>query len=546
MSETTLLLQEAVYQHEDLGDPDFHDNPFNFCFNPLLSPKSAEIGYFAASTHQPQPSIDTNTSLEILDGSGPTPVATDSLPDFPKRESTNWDEATILDIGEESNPTFKQVGELELDLDKETTDEDLFRFLQGELLLPSNTLDTLPEVHPDFRSFNLQINPVKLDLEEPSKKSEALFLSNNQAILGQDIYIQGFNSDYPSFKSEVADAEDYPKDNGDLLVQSIALNSTDISNRQLSSVSNPAGEITVNRAQKSTTSKEASTTNLTRKSPNQAHSSPRKNFSIGKVKNCHKSCSDPKRCRIDYSKINLGKLLVEANSLRNVAFVAPERPIEDLIKHKLIRLKSNEDARVTQIKRTRYLRGDLSELASIDSQVQYQKNPCFGLDKPYEPEFIRFEVDPVTGFPYNETRCGLCPYCPDMKFRNFKTSTYSQHLALWHGVHTDNYLTPNPSHYGIYKLSKDKNIEKRKTIAHLANKNGVVCPVCHDVIETECSKTTLDKPLSGYLRHFRDQHRKSNFKWDPYLYFTRYQSEVEVADYYDQRDMLPDGNAGRW
>lgn len=259
---------------------------------------------------------------------------------------------------------------------------------------------------------------------------------------------------------------------------------------------------------------------ISTKSPKQHYSSPpKRSHAIGKVRPRRGSNNDIVKHTLDYSAAQPIPTIAQETALVNVASLPPERPIEELVKLILVRFQQDDEATVTNIRRTRFIRGSLEALNGLHEDIRYEKNPCFSIERPYEPEFISYQVDKSNNLPYNETRSGLCPYCPEIKFRNFKTSTYSQHLALWHGVHTDNYLTPNPSHFGVYRLCKNRNLETRKTQAHSSNKNGVVCPVCHEVIEVGCSKATRDKPLSGYLRHFRDAHRRSNQKADIDQYF---------------------------
>lgn len=263
-----------------------------------------------------------------------------------------------------------------------------------------------------------------------------------------------------------------------------------------------------------------SITTINEKIPRSHCSPPRRSHNISKGSKISKRRQTAKEF-YDYSGVkDRGyKHVIQQTNLRNIAKLESEEDIEKKIEPILVRFKRNEEARVINIKRTRYVRGNLDCLDGLHENTRYEKNLLFGIDRPYEPEFIRFNVNPQTKLPDNTTRAGLCAYCPEIEFRNLKTSTYAQHLTLWHGIHTDNYLTPNPSHYGVYKLCKNKNLDTRKTTARVSSRNGVVCPVCHEVVETECSKKTNDKPLSGYLRHFRDYHRQTQFKGELDLYF---------------------------
>ena len=241
-------------------------------------------------------------------------------------------------------------------------------------------------------------------------------------------------------------------------------------------------------------------------------------FDGGSDKKC------PKILQFDYDDINIDQKVVICKLVNLAA-----NPISELglilILSRLIKRKESEEERIFSVNRTRYTRATIESLSILHPNVQYQRNSQFSIDKPYEPEYIRVQMNPVTNTPFNETRCGLCPYCPNLVFKNLKTSTYAQHLSLTHGIQTDNYITPNPLLYGSYNLKKSNT--NRKTKAHISEKNGVICPVCHDIVETECSKTTAtQKPLNNYLRHFKEKHRKCKEKEDPTKFFSKFSTNT--------------------
>lgn len=545
MSKSSFIPND-LFQYVDLNDLNFTEDPFDFCFNSLLSPKLAL--YTFEDPHKIADlsidnTINSNFSSETLNSDGTsTPVPSlepsfkySGLKSFQANSiNSSWDDSTVnFDIDQVVDHVLcsienKSEGE-------ETSDEDAFKFLQVEtgvefanfmseaLVENVSELTKFLQGGSEAQSFQNELDLASFEFTGFPGMDDIFNFSKSQLDFDESTLGSSFPVAFPSISSDISELWKYPNEIGAIDNKHLTKDETilecegsleQMPQIELSRLSSGVGNIHIALPHPDPT------TNVVKRVPNQHYSPPKRMHAIGKVKLRRGSFNEHKRSPLDYSKVKLDNLVVQTNNLRNYAYVKPPVPIEELVKSKVIRFKTSDNNRITQIKRTRYIRGDLSSLASLYHNVRYEKNPCFGLDRPYEPEFISYEVDPINELPYNETRCGLCPYCPDMKFRNFKTSTYSQHLALWHGIHTDNYLTPNPSHYGVYKLSKDKNIEKRKTVAHLASKNGVVCPVCHDIIETECSKSTLDKPLSGYLRHFRDHHRRSNFKWDPYQYFT--------------------------
>ncbi|KAF7999601.1 hypothetical protein HF325_006277 [Metschnikowia pulcherrima] len=171
-----------------------------------------------------------------------------------------------------------------------------------------------------------------------------------------------------------------------------------------------------------------------------------------------------------------------------------------------------EKAKEGAINRRRFVRGSLNGLAGLHPNVAYEKNHLFDISRPYQQEFTRVELNPTTGAPIMETRSGLCCYCEDLCFYELKNSCYSQHMSHSHGVYTDNTLAPDAIMPGEYNVSK-KFTPGRKTIPHARDRPGVVCPACLDVVEIRCWSSTLEKkPLTNYLRHFKDQHRVESRK----------------------------------
>ena len=221
-----------------------------------------------------------------------------------------------------------------------------------------------------------------------------------------------------------------------------------------------------------------------------------------------------------YDGVDVESYLERSDKLINVAKNEEPYNFQEILSSKLLELKVNREHSICRIKRNRYIRTDIDSIRNFYKNVGYELNPNFHISKPYEPQYVRFEIDETNGLPFNETRCGLCPYCPDINFKNLKTSTYSQHLALTHGVYTDNYLTPNPIYYGIYIIKKTNT--QRRTKAHEHERCGVVCPCCYAIVGTECSKTTASsKPLNNYMRHFKEYHRQSKDKLDPIKFFNK-------------------------
>lgn len=230
----------------------------------------------------------------------------------------------------------------------------------------------------------------------------------------------------------------------------------------------------------------------------------------------------PPELEIEYQSELIPTLVIPCPELVNTARndITGQQMEEN--RNKTVKIYSDELQTICKINRNCYIRLSLTSLHPYPN-IAYETNANFHISRPYEPQFVRFEVDQSNGLPYNPTRCGLCPFCEKITFLNLKTSSYAQHLALTHGVYTDNFLTPNPYDFGEYRLVKSGS--DRTTTAHENNRLGVVCPCCNQVIGTHCSQTTAkDRPLNNFLRHFRDHHRKrgkSVQKGGEYEFFNR-------------------------
>lgn len=223
----------------------------------------------------------------------------------------------------------------------------------------------------------------------------------------------------------------------------------------------------------------------------------------------------------DYSKLDLPSIIEDGTCLINTARsdCLDEKKLTN-IQTSLIELRSQATCNII---RTRYLRpiAYLNRIKEDHKLIIYELNESFSIAKPYEYQIVRSQIDASNGLPFNQTRAGLCPYCPEVKFFNIKNSSYSQHIASNHGIFPDNYLAPEPYNFGIYKVKKSS--EHRKTMSHERERDGVICPVCHEIIEANCSKVTRNaRPLMGYLRHFKQCHRKGK----PGVYPQRFFQEM--------------------
>ncbi|RKP33009.1 hypothetical protein METBISCDRAFT_25202 [Metschnikowia bicuspidata] len=209
----------------------------------------------------------------------------------------------------------------------------------------------------------------------------------------------------------------------------------------------------------------------------------------------------PLKNAVNYTGVSVPYTIVCSPLLTNSA-VLPPTSLE--YRKKLIR---TFDAKDCKIQRTRYVRESFAGFEGIHDTVWYEANPYFALDAPYQQQITRMQVVKKSCPP---ARSALCAYCEEIAFYDLKNSSYAQHMCHTHGIFPNGYLTPDPLYLGEYQVCKH-NSSSRKTFARVRERQGVVCPVCYEVIEIRCWKSKLDKnPFSNYLRHFKKEHRTWN------------------------------------
>lgn len=157
------------------------------------------------------------------------------------------------------------------------------------------------------------------------------------------------------------------------------------------------------------------------------------------------------------------------------------------------------------VQRKIYIR-DISAILNDVTHIKYHKSPNFNINNPYEPQYTRFETD-ESGIENNETKCGLCAYCKEVRFLPFKNSSYLSHMTLGHGVFADNFIIPEGINFGKYIVPRDKEHEPDKT----KEIDGLQCPACLEIIEMSCWKTKAN-PLLKYFRHYKKEHVKDDKK----------------------------------
>lgn len=157
----------------------------------------------------------------------------------------------------------------------------------------------------------------------------------------------------------------------------------------------------------------------------------------------------------------------------------------------IILLLQEEEFKVCNINRTHYTRGANSPFTKLYSKFCYMHNKQFNKNIPYRTEFLRYSQD-QRGDINLYSKCGLCPFCPSIVFKNMETIDYYDHLSLLHGITRHNLLVPNPRYFGLYKFIKDGVVYHHQ---------GVTCTICGDVLKINNSKS-----LYNYMKHYRDKH----------------------------------------
>lgn len=141
---------------------------------------------------------------------------------------------------------------------------------------------------------------------------------------------------------------------------------------------------------------------------------------------------------------------------------------------------------------------EIPQLLDSTSYLEYVRSPRFHPDWPYEPQYYRYELD-LQGHRVNESKCGLCSFCREVKFLPFKNSSYLSHMTLEHGIFANHFVVPEGLYYGNYVVPRPGDSLRSKTIKALQ------CPACFQVIEVSCWKRKKN-PLLLYFRHYKKHH----------------------------------------
>ncbi|EMG47353.1 hypothetical protein G210_2330 [Candida maltosa Xu316] len=215
-----------------------------------------------------------------------------------------------------------------------------------------------------------------------------------------------------------------------------------------------------------------------------------------------------KNSRLDFSTLNIISKpdYIYSSQLSNPSSKIPDAHQCSLLSEKLI--EPLYSSHTCKVQRTLYLRENMVEITDEQFKGEYEitANPNFKKTS-YEAQYILTKLD-SSGKPDNTTRAGLCPYCEEIEFFGLKNSSYGNHLAYKHGILTSGKSVPDPKFYGKYKFRKGEYDEpekkKRKTNAHVLEREGVLCTNCWQILEVNC--TSRSSVLGHYLRHYRDSH----------------------------------------
>lgn len=159
-----------------------------------------------------------------------------------------------------------------------------------------------------------------------------------------------------------------------------------------------------------------------------------------------------------------------------------------------------------KIGRTRYTRGSVDGIQGLHHHVRYEKNGLFHINRPYQQEFTRVELESENGAPFNYTRSGLCAYCPGWNFYELKNSNYAKHLSHNHGIYPDNTLAPDPLDLGLHYQGQHTSSPPGQYSSNTAYM-AVRCPACSCLIQIRLALPNRLLSLKPYLRHYKDKHR---------------------------------------
>lgn len=185
---------------------------------------------------------------------------------------------------------------------------------------------------------------------------------------------------------------------------------------------------------------------------------------------------------------------------------ATQKPVVPAFRRYMVTLL---DQRFCRIQRKRYVRPNLQDLQKNDTQHVYVKHFFFSDKEPYSYQWVRKEKD-ETGRVIQNSRSALCSYCKDFQFFDIRRSYYATHMALYHGVYPNDYLTPEPLFAGIYHTPR---YSRLGTIDGTEERRCVVCPACYDLFDFDVGGIGSGNfNLFSYLRHFKDAHRSKRLE----------------------------------
>ena len=98
-----------------------------------------------------------------------------------------------------------------------------------------------------------------------------------------------------------------------------------------------------------------------------------------------------------YDGVDVESYLETSDKLINVAKNEEPYNFQEILSSKLLELKVNREHSICCIKRNRYVRENFDSIRNFYKNVGYELNPNFHISKPYEPQYVRFEIDETNG-----------------------------------------------------------------------------------------------------------------------------------------------------
>ncbi|KAG5417975.1 hypothetical protein I9W82_004303 [Candida metapsilosis] len=461
---------------------DDYDNDFDATSSNTVSPESCMNGYmqFVIDSSQVPSTYDFS---EAMNSSNRT--EDDSLPTSPKQELTH---DQVIRLFEE---TCKEIDEWKSDFESSRVRLHPIRIINGY----SSGFNTI--TNGKFSPGDTGLSPV-----DETLKASPNHVDNEDKLTPPPLFANDSFDDYdeePDYTHEVS-------------IPPFIKGSNVKRSSSVSSLRSDQSHLSFNQAQLNISS--TSSSPLNNSSGTSTSGKRRNKFKLSSTssqkslqKNLFRTSSSiPK---IDFSHMSIESIpdVEYSKSLSSKSPKVPSVPHCSQLLDKLIAPLFDDEK--CSIQRTLYLRNNFDLIFAQQGPPEYNLSYNINFKKTsYEAQFILTKVDDKYGKPDNTTRAGLCPYCESIEFFGLKNSSYGNHLAYKHGILTNGKSVPDPKYYGLYQFKKGEydvpEKKRRKTNAHILEREGVLCTDCWQILEVNC--TSRSSILGHYLRHYRDSH----------------------------------------